>query len=190
MYRKNSIIILTIGILGVTIVFYQLSDSNKTLLNFVSLLCNFLSIYGLILAYYQILSLKELSIKTQTAVEISSQQLQKVLSVSELSKSKKLVEEIQQYLHNNDLRGALIRLTDLKEILIQTKYNRDLSKFTLLKTYKTIITNTAIDINSINISLIRNTGNVDKELIISNLEITKSRLIEFENELKYNNHDI
>src|SRR6185312_2260843 len=146
MQRKNSIIFFLVGIFIVTIVFFQLSDTNRTTLVYISLFCNFISIYGVVLAYFQILSLKDLSLKTSKAVAASSLQLQKVLSISELSKSKKLIEEIQHFLHSDNLNGALIRMMDLKETLIQNRYNKDLSRFTLLKTYKTIITNTAIDI--------------------------------------------
>ncbi|HWZ22024.1 MAG TPA: hypothetical protein VNW06_05185 [Cytophagaceae bacterium] len=191
MLRKNSIIIFIIGILFITVIFYQLPKNDKTTLVYISLFGSFLSLFGLILAYYQILSLKQLSIKTEKAVTISNQRLQKVLSISELSKSKKLVEEIQHFLHSDNFSGALIRLTDLKETLIQTKYNESLEKFTLLKAYKTILTNTAIDINSINSSIIKKScDKIDKALIINNLEITKSKLIEFENELKFKDHDI
>jgi len=189
MQRGKAIFFLIVGLLIIIIIFFQLNDANRNLWNFISLVANFLSLYGLLLAYYQILSLRELSEKTQEAVKISSHRLKKVLSISELSKSKKIIEEIQIFLHGENLYGALLRMKDLKEILIQNKYIKDLEPFTSIKQYKTLLINTGIDIDNISDSLINDKEKLDKSNIIKNLEITKSKLIEFENELKNRNDD-
>ncbi|MBS7563580.1 hypothetical protein KHS38_04100 [Mucilaginibacter sp. Bleaf8] len=188
MQRKNAIIIFLLGLFFTGVFFWFLPAKDKTLLNGASLIGSFFSIYGIAIGYIQILSLKELSRQTQVTVNDALIRLKNIIAISELSKSKKLVDEIQYYLHNANLNGALIRIKDLKETLIQTKYNDDLSKLTASKAFKTIILNTGIDMESLNDSILNKVDNVDKLLIIKHLESAKSTIIEFENELKFNNN--
>ncbi len=188
-YKTISIFLFIIGILGASIVILVLPKESRTILNYISVIGTFASVFGLIIAYLQILSLKNTSESIETAVDSSIYRLNTLLSVSELAKSKKLIEEIQIMLQHDSYEAALIRLKDLKELLIQTKFNIDLQKPTNTREYKNIIVNTGIDINTISDFIFKVKDKISKIDIINNLEVTRTKIIEFENELKYNNHD-
>lgn len=188
-YKSISILFLIIGILGVVIVLLIIPKESRILLNYISVIGTFASVFGLLIAYFQILSLKSTSKSIELAVENSTHRLNTLLSVSELAKSKKLIEEIQIMLEHDSYGASLIRLKDLKELLIQNKFNVDLQKPTNTKEYKTIIINTGIDINVVGDYVYKVKDKINKVEIIRNLEITRTKIIEFENELKYNNHD-
>jgi hypothetical protein len=188
-YRQISILFFIIGLLGVVIVLLILPKESRILLNYLSVIGTFASVFGLLIAYFQILSLKNTSKSIELAVNNSTHRLNTVLSVSELAKSKKLIEEIQIMLEHDSYGASLIRLKDLKELLIQNKFNVDLQKPTNTKEYRTIIINTGIDINVVGDYVYKVKDKINKVEIIRNLEVTRTKIIEFENELKYNNHD-
>lgn len=188
-YKTISIFLLIIGVLGAIIVLLVIPKESQTILNYTSVIGTFASVFGLLIAYLQILALKNTSKSIESAVDNSIYRLNTLLSVSELAKSKKLIEEIQIMLQHDSFEAALIRLKDLKELLIQTKYNVDLQKLTNAKEYKYIIINTGIDINTISDFIFKVKDKISKIEIINNLEVTRTKIIEFENELKYNNHD-
>lgn len=188
-YKITSIFLLILGILGTLIVLSKIPENERNLITYISVIGTFASVFGLLIAYLQIIALKNTSKSIQTAVSDSTHRLNTLLSVSDLAKSKKLIEEIQLMLQHDNFSGSLIRLKDLKETLIQTKYNVDLRKLTSSKEYKTIIINTGIDINTVSDYNLEIKDKINKGLIIDNLENTRTKIIEFENELKYNNHD-
>ena len=190
MLRKNAIIIFLLGFIFTYLFYlYIIPLQEKTIINLISLLGTYISIYGILLAYLQILSLRQLTLKTQEAVKTSSESIQRVLSVAELSKIKKLIEEIQQYLHNDNFNGSVIRMNDLKENLIQNKYVPQLARHTSTKHYREVISNTGVDINTLNDKVSKPQVIIDKSIIMRNLEKAKSTILEFENELKYKNDE-
>jgi len=183
-YKTISILLLIIGALGALIVLLLIPPEQRDLLDYITVIGTFASVFGLIIAYLQILSLKDTSKTIQDAVKNSNHRLNTLLSVSELAKSKKLIEEIQIMIQHDNYGGALIRMKDLKELLIQNKYNSDLQATTKGKEYRKIILDTGIDINTLNDFVLKVKEKINKVEIIRNLETTRTKIIEFENELK------
>lgn len=188
-YKWISVLLFIIGALGAVIVLLLLSESEKTLLNIISVIGTFASVFGVLIAYLQILSLKSTSESIGKAVSSSTHRLNTLLSVSDLAKSNKLIEEIQLLLQSDKYTASLIRFKDLKEVLIQANYNKDLREFTTTADYKSIIVDTSIDINTLNDYILEVKTKINIAKIIANLENTRTKVIEFENELKYNSHD-
>jgi len=185
MTRLTAIIYFLLGCIFTAVLFFLLSEKDKTLINAISLIGFFFTIYGLVLGYLQISSVRQIAVNTQSAVETSTLRTQQVLTVADLSKSKGLTEEIQYYLMNNDLSAALIRMKDLKEGLIENRYISQLAKGTNQQKYRNTISNAGIAINSLNEELHTTPGTLDKMNLIKDLNKTKEVLSELEHELKY-----
>ena len=126
---------------------------------------------------------------TKNAVDSSMQRINQVLSVSEISRAVKVAQEIQTSILNSKDEVALIRMKDLKHILIQVKYNQRLLEFTTNESYVQHITDLSIDINNINDCLIGKKKGVNYSKINQKLENLATVLSEFENRLKYEKHD-
>lgn len=187
-YKALSLIILGTGSLGAYLIIASIPDDKISIVDYVSVIGTFASIAGLIVAYLQILSIKDTSISIQNAVKVSTNRINTVLSVSEVAKSKKITEEIQMLIQHDNIEGALIRMKDLKELLIQNKYNSNLEN-TSGNEYNSIIINTGIDIKTLNDYVLEIKTKINRGLIVQNLEKTRAKLIEFENELKNIRHD-
>ncbi|WP_449438810.1 hypothetical protein [Pedobacter steynii] len=130
--------------------YFFLDEKDKTIINFISLFGTFLSVYGLAFAYFQIMSIHATGLQIKSEIERSMLRINQVLSISELSKAGKIIHEIQTYIINQKYEVSLIRMKDLKSILIQIKYNEELSEYTSQGIYNQNITDLGSDINNIN----------------------------------------
>lgn len=187
-FSKNqiiAIIVFIIGFVATLILYLFLDDSLKNIVNFFTLLGTFISLYGLSLAYIQIQNLKEINEETQTAVQESMKRINQVLSVSELSKANKVIQEIQTSLIHQKHEIVLLRMKDLKYILSQVKNNPDLSVYVTSDIYNQSITDLTIDINNINDHLIGVKKNVSFSKINQNLEALSTYTSDYENILKF-----
>lgn len=170
-------------------VFYWLPNKDKTVVNAFTLFGTFFSLFGLAVAYIQIQSINKTSKQTKLAVEKSLLRINQVLSVSELSKANKTIQEIQSFLLHQKHEIALMRMKDLKSILIQVKYNEDLTEYTNNRLYNQNITDLGSDINNLHDLIIGNKKGVNFSRLNQNLENFATTLTDFENKLKYKEYD-
>ena len=183
--QKNLIYTFIIGTAICTIIFYKLNEVDKNTGNFLTLFGTFLSLYGLWIAYIQILSLKTTAEQTKNAVENSLNRINQILSVSDLSKANKIIQEIQTSNMNGKHELSLLRMRDLKYILIQVKSSAELNVYTETGTYNQNITDLSIDINNLNDLVLGKKKGVNFSKLNSNLEDLATTLSEFENKLKF-----
>ncbi len=110
--------------------------------------------------------------------------MSQILSVSEISKAIKIIHETQQYISNSKHELLLLRLKDLKSILIQTKYNEDLKVIAQETHFLELITDLSIDITNIHSLISGHKKGVNFIKINQNLEKIENILSECENKLK------
>lgn len=171
------------------IVFFYLPDDDKTIVNSFTLFGTFLSLFGLAIAYIQIQSINKTSEQTKLAIEKSLQRINQILSVSELSKATKTIQEVQSFILQNKHEIALMRMKDLKSILIQVKYNEDLLEYTDNGLYNQNITDLGSDITNLHDLITGNKKGLNFSRLNQNLENLGTTLTEFENKLKYKDYD-
>ncbi len=180
-YRLFSIF-LHFVILALTIfVFSKLKTEEKTILNYASILGTSLSLSGLVLAYFQIMSIKQANRHAISAVESSLAKINQILSVSDISKCIKNIDEIQNYIIAKNIPLALLRMKDIRGVIIGVKHNEKLKHITNKKEYTSLLTTFEIDTDNINgyiddpsrnINFVKITNNLDK-LAIKLTEIEK-----------------
>lgn len=185
----KAIVVFLIGTIIISIIYYSLKSELRNIVNFFTLYGTFGSLFGLFLAYLQIQSIRQTSQQTKEAVDKSLVRINQVLSVSELSRANKVIQEIQSSILNSKNELALLRMKDLKQILIQVKYNSDLLEYTNNGSYNQNITDLSIDINNVNDFVLGNKKGVNFSRVNQNLENFSTILSEFENKLKFERHD-
>ena len=187
-YKIWITVIFIIGTLIISTIFSLLSDKEQTIINAFTLFGTFFSLFALVIAYIQIQSINKTSTLTKLAVEKSLLRINQILSVSELSKANKVIQEIQSYLIQQKYEIALLRMKDLKSILIQVKYNNDLTEYTNNRVYNQNITDIGSDISNLNDLIIGKKKGMNFSRLNQNLENLATVLTEFENKLKYKEH--
>lgn len=182
--RVTAIGIILAGIVVGSLILFFVEKVKRDLLAYVAVFGTIASIVGLILAYIKILALKDSSDMIKKEVERTVSRVDTIVSVSDLSKTKALIEDIQTYLRSKNYYGAIIRLGDLKEALVSAKYTVGLEKIQKTNDYRQCVMNTGIDISTINDFLIKREADPDVTSIMQNLEKTKQLLVDYNNIIK------
>lgn len=188
-YRFWAILLFVLGTVVIYCLFINLSDHEITVANAFTLFGTYFSLYGLVVAYLQIQSIKGISTETKDAVDASAKKVNQIISVSELSKSNKVVQEIQIYLQDNKFELALVRMKDLKAILIQIQYNEHLADYVNDKLYNVNITDLATDMNNLYDHMTGGKKGINFSKLNQNMENLSTTLSQFENQLKYKKYD-
>lgn len=182
--RVRAIWIILTGIIVASLILFFVEKEKRDLLAYVAVFGTIASIVGLILAYIQILSLRDTSDTIKKEVEKTIKRVDVIVSISDISKTKTLIEDIQTYLRSKNYYGAIIRMGDLKEALVSAKYTIGLENIQKTTNYKNCVMNTGIDISSINDYLIKRETEPDVTSIMKNLESTKQLLVNYNNIIK------
>jgi len=125
------------------------------------------SLFGLLIAIVQILGVKRVADATHTAVKETKEQLISRISLADVAKASRIVEQIQTQLVNKKFELAHLRLQDLRAMLMQFRAGHSFKDGTskpydeLLKSvgihsenlYGAIYKNKTIDIRVINHTL-------------------------------------
>ncbi len=188
-FKNSTILFFSVGLLIIVILYYNLPSDVRNIINFISIFGTFFSLFGIILAFLQLESIKQINTKTNKDVKISLNKINDVLSISEISKAIKIIQEIQSYLHYQKSELCLLRMKDLKQILIQIKHNNYLNDFTNNEDYEKYIVDLSIDINNISDNIFKPNRPVNFSKINSNLEDVSTKLSDFENKLKFSENE-
>lgn len=182
--RFFSAIVFLIGAL-LFISFYNYLDSkDKGPLTIISLFGTLFSLLGIFLTFLQIRSIKQTAVETKIAIDNYSSRFNFIITITEITKGSKVINEIETYLFDRKHELALLRMKELKDLLIKLRANQDFSKEINQKRFRDSIRYLSVDINNIKNGLLDSKDRVDYILISQHLEGLATLLVEHENKLK------
>ena len=188
--KSASIVLLLICIAISVVLLLILHWSNKLdLVNGIGIVGSIASLTGIIIAYIQIVSVKKITESTNLAINKTLNELLKSFSISDLSRAIKLVQEVQNFIRLEKIESALLRMQDLKSILIQIRHVEVLNDKYENEEYREIMTNLNIDISNINMILIKQKNGINNVKLCENLELVSTFFSELESKLKYSTHE-
>jgi hypothetical protein len=127
LYRYKTISIFIIGLLLISLLFFAVFEQKvQNMINGITVFGTYLSVFGIFISYLQIKSAAAINLETKYAIEKSLEKMNQLILVADLSKANKIIDEIQQYIVHEYYQIALIRMKDLKSILIQAEQNKDI----------------------------------------------------------------
>lgn len=119
-YRKHywwiSLIILAIGAFTAWVLDFFYKEGEL-----VALIDVTLTTIALTIAILEIASVKEITRQVEKSIDDTKKKFESILSLSEISRSSKTIEEIQSYLGNNKIEMAYLRLKDLRKVIIESQ---------------------------------------------------------------------
>lgn len=154
---------------GILLLFWFYKTPSQKTNEFISLLGTFLELYALTITFIELVSVKAATEQIRTSIEETKLKFQSILSLSDISRSSKTIEEIQAYLGNGKLEMAYLRLKDLRKVLIESDTK---TLFAQLPNQEEIsICNAQVfsDINDLH-SSIYHQKQIDLALVSNNLE--------------------
>lgn len=140
-----------------------------------------ISIYGVILTLVQVMKLKKITEATEEAIKTTRKQVNLILSVSDTAKHVANIRFIKEYITNDKVEMARLRLSDVKDFMSRIGYITDL-EYDKNK-YKKLINTLEANLNSLELDINRS-QKLDKNIICTELEKVASFLTDIENNLK------
>jgi len=183
-YRFFTYVILFIAITSLVWVLWVLKSADRTLVNYVSVIGSIASTAGLFLAYIQILTIKEETRQTRARLNASINQVQQILLGHHIDRAVKITQEAQNYLNQDKLEIAYVRMKDLRIILIGVKANQTLKSLTERDEFKLSFTDLQIDLQNLQMYIFDHSRKINVPRVLQHLEAFEMQLIDFENELK------
>lgn len=189
-YRStiSFIIFLSLG-LG-ALCFFNLRAEERTVLNVLGILGFTLSFIGVVIAYFQILSIKKITIETQNKVNASLALNSKILMISDLSRKVAMVDEIQGYLRADKIELCLLRMKDLKSLLNSLSNQKQYSSLVSQREFNNIRNRFMVDLINLQNQSFEKGNELDRAKIHENLEGLSTAFSNVEIALKTSNHDI
>jgi len=191
LYRNKTRSIFMLGLLLVGLLYFVFFDQkDQNMINGITVLGTYLSLLGIVISYFQIKSVKDINEKTKTAIEKSLQRLNQLVVVADLSKAIKIIEEIQQFIQQKNYAIVLIRMKDLKSILIQAKHNEEANKLIEYESFCINLNELIVDIKNMHeftTGYKKTSLNFSK--IANHLEDLSTTLTAFEHKLKNKKND-
>jgi hypothetical protein len=186
LYRNKTRSIFMLGLLLVGLLYFVFFDQkDQNMINGITVLGTYLSLLGIVISYFQIKSVKDINEKTKTAIKESLQRLNQLVVVADLSKAIKIIEEIQQFIQQKNYAIVLIRMKDLKSILIQAKHNEEANKLIEYESFCINLNELIVDIKNMHeftTGYKKTSLNFSK--IANHLEDLSTTLTAFEHKLK------
>ncbi|MFN5942510.1 MAG: hypothetical protein ACK44S_04915 [Bacteroidota bacterium] len=186
LYRNKTRSIFMLGLLLVGLLYFVFFDQkDQNMINGITVLGTYLSLLGIVISYFQIKSVKDINEKTKTAIEKSLQRLNQLVVVADLSKAIKIIEEIQQFIQQKNYAIVLIRMKDLKSILIQAKHNEEANKLIEYESFCINLNELIVDIKNMHeFTTGYKKTNLNFSKITNHLEDLSTTLTAFEHKLK------
>jgi hypothetical protein len=186
LYRNKTRSIFMLGLLLVGLLYFVFFDQkDQNMINGITVLGTYLSLLGIVISYFQIKSVKDINEKTKTAIEKSLQRLNQLVVVADLSKAIKIIEEIQQFIQQKNYAIVLIRMKDLKSILIQAKHNEEANKLIEYESFCINLNELIVDIKNMHeFTTGYKKTNLNFSKIANHLEDLSTTLTAFEHKLK------
>ncbi|MFW0716217.1 hypothetical protein [Pedobacter sp. N23S346] len=188
-YRQKILIVVVISLAITVVLFFCLSPEERNFINFLAIIGFILSIVGLIIAYIQILSIKEIAINTQNKINENITLNNNIIMLSDLSRKAAMVDEIQGYLRDDKIEMCILRMKDLKVILNSLKNQEQYNSLVSKREFKTVFENFNIDLDNFQTFQLKAKGKIDRSIISKNLELLSTIFLSVEVKLKTTNHD-
>lgn len=183
---------LTVGliILGLALTFYilifKLTTAERTTVNIISVIGTMASLFGLAIAFIQIIALKEISVITQTTISDTKNKLMLGISISDVTEALSLVSEIDSFIGNQKYEIARLKIMDLREKLIQFKSSDEFKLIVQEVRIKEIIETLNLQISILyNVVFSEIELKFNSEDVNSQLQEVATYLTDFKNKIKY-----
>jgi len=187
--RNKVLLSLLISVILFLVLYFTLPKEDRTFLNVLAIVGFLLSVLGIVIAYIQILSIKEVTEQTRSAVIHNIKLNNNLLMISDLSRKVAMVDEIQGFIKEDKIELCILRMKDLKVILNAVRNQDSYQSIVSKKEFKVVFEDFNIDLDNFQKHHLNNRNKLDKVKILINLESLSSLLLSLEIKIKNLGHD-
>ncbi|TDG36886.1 hypothetical protein EZJ43_06295 [Pedobacter changchengzhani] len=170
-----------------TILLFFTPVNDRTFINVLSIIGFLLSLLGILIAYFQILSIKTISDETNKKIGQSIELNNKIFTLSDLSRKAAMVDEIMGYLRDNKIDMCILRMKDLKIIINNLRNQEKYHALVSRKQFKGVFDNFNLDLYNFQTAHLG--SSINKATVIKHLEDLSTLFLSVEIKLKTHNYD-
>lgn len=183
-YHKGITIGFGVFFLALGILSFQYGKNLEDIAMPLSIVGTLASVFGILIVFLQILVLNSLSQSTKSATEKLKNDIYLFLIASDISKTIKIVQEIQSYNRIRKFELAIMRMQELKHDLMKIKNNEMIKDFVKSETISDFVSALSIDINGIEKCLNSKSISINSSKLNGSLELIGNELIDLDTKLK------
>jgi hypothetical protein len=180
--NKKSLVWLIIGAIISFFLIALLDVKDRTFLNVLNILGITSSVTGLIIAYITIKNVDDTSRVVKTKIEDTLKSLRRSNTLSGISKSIVLLDEVETYLKDDNIQFAIIRIKDVLKLISNLPIDQDSGK---IKNYQDLLIVLKINLRNLQRKFFGNSKKINKLEVVNNLNKLSEFLVNLENEIKY-----
>lgn len=165
------------------ILFLLLPSNDRNYINVLTILGILLSLLGLVIAYFQLVSVKQIALETKQKVKDSITLNNNILMISDLSRKVAMVSEIQGYLRDGKIELCILRMNDLKIVLISLRNQNQYSTLVSKATFRKVFDSFSIDLYNFQRHSVDNSA-IDLTVVMKNLNELSTLFLSVEIKLK------
>jgi hypothetical protein len=177
-----------LGLVGLVVCLFlvgKLYESGRDAYSIISAVGSTASFFALFIAILQIIYLRRVSLAIKEAVDETKRKLVVAISLSDVARATKLIEEVQSHAGSQKYEVARLRLQDLRALLVQFGRAESLKEIRAAEEYEQHLIDVNIDISNLYSVMIGKRKNFKVLKMNENLEGIATILMKFENFLKY-----
>lgn len=186
--KNANLITILIAISGLVVLYYlifgELPSEQRNLMNIQSLIGTIISIFGISITLIQIIAVKEISEVTQNTIRNTKDRMIISISVTDVNDAIKFVGEIENFIGNQKYEIAILRITDLRNKLIQFKSSDDFKSVMAIEHIETAISDLSIQILNLQAALEKSNYKFNAKKLMQLLQSVGIYLNDFQNNIK------
>lgn len=187
-YEKSDVVsfaIFIIGILVCSIFAYNIYRSGKGILDVVPVIGSIASSFGFVIAIVQIAKVRSSSEAARRAAQEAKSRVYNYVSLSDISSSIKMLDEVKRYLRDENYIAAEIRMSDLRGKLTKVKNHNSMNYVGKKKELAGIVPDLGMEVTNLNKTIMDRSKSYDRVKVMEKLERAKDIIQQMESRIKF-----
>ncbi|MCS3860349.1 hypothetical protein GGP86_000097 [Salinibacter ruber] len=187
-YEKSDVVsfaIFIIGILVCIIFAYNIYRSGKGILDVVPVIGSIASSFGFVIAIVQIAKVRSSSEAARRAAQEAKSRVYNYVSLSDISSSIKMLDEVKRYLRDENYIAAEIRMSDLRGKLTKVKDHSSMNYVGKKKELAGIVSDLGMEVTNLNKTIMDRSKSYDRVKVMEKLERAKDIIQQMESRIKF-----
>jgi len=118
--------LIVVGVLAYVAIYYISKGSNVTIIDYISGVGSIASVYGILIALWQIRQTRTSAQAAESAAKMKSKEIEKFMSYANISRHIEIANSIPPFLASGQYEAAIIKIDQLKELVVELQGSRDI----------------------------------------------------------------
>jgi hypothetical protein len=183
--NRTALSLVATGIVATAVVALLLLRAGREAAVVLSAAGSVASLFGLIIIAIEVLSLRGVAESTRQAVEGTQAEIAASISLADISRALRSIEQVQSFARDGKYELAHMRLQDVRDLLVRLRDNPRFSPSLKPKQFRELLSSVGAELSGLYDSAYDSTTEFDSRRLYQNMERLVIVLVSFENQLRF-----